>query len=309
MKQNPAILMATAEQITQKESATLYYLAKLLFNWGTLPIFCLVYAYFRWLDDVLDAPHQSNLTMREIISRQTELLANLYQSRDVSLQNQAEEMLQLAIEYDVAHKNYLQNYIMEMFHALEFDAHRRYQSCSHSLLNEYSKNLGQSYTRVLQAFTHAPNTQFLATDNVYQAGIAAHQAHILRDFYNDIALGYYNISAEDMAKWGWSVNDLAEVDLHEWVQEIVTTAYSSFLTGLQGFSQVKNKRFRFLGYAMSIQYIFILETIQCDDYQLRRCYQPSNRDKGRMLLWALKATFLPPSDFEARLKSPQIVKA
>jgi len=293
-------VLSVAQRITQKESSTAYRLSKFLFNRGTSAIFCLGYAYFRWLDDLVDALDATKEVIQAIVEKQKTLIGKLYSNNiriNVYELNIYEQMLYYLVKHDITNDCYLHNYFMNMFHAIEFDSQRRYQVSPQTALDTYSNRLGGAYTRVLQAFTSWHQTKPQADDMVYYSGFAAHKAHILRDFYTDISLGYYNISKESLAEYGWSIDQLPYVDLRNWVYRTVKETYLAFRYGLDALKKVQNQRLRFLGYATCAQYIFVLEKIRRNDYHLRLSYKPSPFEKRRMFSWALKAAFHPNFEF------------
>jgi phytoene/squalene synthetase len=211
-------IFSLAQTITKNESHTTYRLAQLLFNRGALPIFCLGYAYFRWLDDLIDAPSASSRTIESALKKQKELIAFLYQGQpppELCHLNPYELMLHNLIEHDKTKGGDLRDYLMDMFSALEFDTQRRYQLSSQDSLDKYSWSLGRAYTNALWVFTSHQSVQI--NPLCYSAGYAAHQVHILRDFYIDLSLGYYNISFEELAAFGWSFNQLERTDIRPWV--------------------------------------------------------------------------------------------
>lgn len=308
-------LVSVACEVTRTCNPTAYRLARLFFNRSMLPVYCLGYAYFRWLDDLVDAPNALNNLVRTMLDRQRDIISAMYEYETQSIYlalNIYEQMLVELISYDRTNGQSLQTYITDMLGLLEFDAKRRYQLCKQKDLDDYSRSLGRAYTKVLQICTARGN--FLANnheDNL--AGYAAHQAHILRDFYIDVPLGYFNISQEYMKSLGYTLEQLSsmeldQLDLRPWVRDTVSTGTRAFIQGLKAIKQIRNWRCRLLGYVTSAQYIYVLEKIKQNDYCLQRDYTASSIEKRRMLAWALKMSFISEFDINSLIHKVTIAE-
>jgi phytoene/squalene synthetase len=287
-------LVRLAQKRVCQSNPTVFNLSRLLYDRRSFSYFLLGYAYFRWLDDCIDAPGASSEAIQAVIARQRDLLNSLYQGKksSMSVREDYEEMLVQILRYDCSHNYLLRTFVMDMFAALEFDARRRYHACSQGELDAYSLALGRSYTNVLQVFVDPKNPTSL-NSLAHQAGFAAHQVHMLRDLYIDLALGYCNVSREDLDKFHWKVEDLPETDIHPWVVKTASKAFHAFQQGLQEIACISNPRCRLLGYATSAHYMLILKKLQSNGYHLTSLSPASKVAEGRGLAWALRATFNP----------------
>jgi phytoene/squalene synthetase len=246
------------------------------------------------LDDRVDAPDASREQLASLITRQRSILERLYnhQYLNSSTLSQFEWMLVSLITYDLDNRRRLQEFVRQMFAALEFDAQRRYRLSPRKSLETYSENLGKAYTNGLMIFAGSAASEY--TNNlVYQAGVAAHYIHILRDFWVDLSLGYFNISQEEIVEFGWSIDSLRTVDLSPWVRRVIDKARESFEVGLVEIGRLRTMRYRFLGYAKSIQYILVMRQITLNGFELRDLQPLSKTDKFYMLCWALIAALRP----------------
>ena len=80
-----------AESITWAGSKQTYYTAKLLVDKDLGDDFYRAYAYFRWIDDVIDVSSRSDEERSSFIERQKELIDHLYgnyRPDDLALQEQ-----------------------------------------------------------------------------------------------------------------------------------------------------------------------------------------------------------------------------
>lgn len=284
-------LLQIARTITKENSPTSYGLSKLLLPSGTLPFYCLTYSYFRWLDDLIDAPNLSNSIMKNIVREQQQLVLKLYSGKrlfGMAPLNQYEQMLDSLIQYDMLHGCRLQIAIIDMLQALMFDAQRRYKIVCQSALDSYSLSLGRAYINAFWALTS--DSKFL-DKNVYQVGFAAYQTHILRDFYTDLSLGYFNVSEDELIKRGWSSRELSNTDISSWVKNVTHRAFESFQIGLSAVRRTPNTRFRFLCYMTSFKYLSILERIRRSNYCLSELLCTPRYEWGKLRVWSLKTTF------------------
>jgi len=287
-------LVASACAMTRQSNPMVYRLARLLYNRRSFPYFLFGYAYFRWLDDMIDAPGAPSEAIQAVAASQKALFTALYEGLDLGTapRNRPEEMLVQMVRFDRANGCRLRPFIADMFSALEFDAKRRYQTRSQCDLDIYSHALGRSYTNVLKVFT-SPGSFSETNPLSHEAGFAAHQVHILRDLYVDLSLGYCNVSREDLATFRWKVEDLSRVDILPWVHATACKARAAFRRGLQGIAHIPNPRCRLLGYATSAHYMLVLDRLQLNGYNLATLPPVSAAAEGRSLVWALRATFCP----------------
>ena len=289
-------LVRLARSMVCQSNPTVFNLSRLLCDRRSFPYFLLGYAYFRWLDDRIDAPGALGEDIRAIAANQKALLIALYNGRDTNAAPRiaAEEMLAQMVRYDCMNGCRLRSFVMDMFGALEFDASRRYQVRSQRKLDAYSHALGRSYTDVLQAFAGMGGVG--GTDSLAGvAGYAAHQVHILRDLYVDLSLGYCNISSEDLTRYQWTVQSLPHDDLRPWVDATARKAQAAFKRGLQGIALIRSPRCRLLGYATSAHYMIVLERLALNGYDVASMLPISKAAEGRSFAWSLRATFYSPT--------------
>ena len=99
-------------------------------------------------------------------------------------------------------------YLRNMMQVMEFDARRRGRLISQAELNEYTRWLAMAVTEAMHYFighdAYAPQdeTRYLAVS-------AAHIIHMLRDTYDDVQAGYYNIPREVL-----EANHIEPQDVH-----------------------------------------------------------------------------------------------
>jgi phytoene/squalene synthetase len=136
-----------ASSITKAASKQTYYTIRYLVDRERVDDAYRAYAYFRWVDDVLDAESGSGPALKYgepsarmiFLERQKSLLESCYRGespRDVDIQ---ENMLVELVHNDQEKNSGLRSYMSNMMMVMDFDARRRGMVISQSELNEYTR--------------------------------------------------------------------------------------------------------------------------------------------------------------------------
>jgi len=281
----------TAEAITKAASKQTYYTIRLLVDRERVDDAYRSYAYFRWADDVLDAKSITREKQSAFIQRQKSLLEKCYRDeipQDVDIQ---EQMLIELIQNDHENNSGLQSYIRNMMQVMEFDARRRNSLISQAELNEYTRWLAVAVTDSLHHFIG--HGEFAPYDEMrYMAVSAAHIVHMLRDTFDDLQAGYYNIPREVL-----DANRISPQDVHSdayrfWVKGRVQLAREYFEAGRNYFARVQNARCRLACFAYIARFDWLLDTFEKEDYYLRpQYYERKSTTTGLRMGWlALSST-------------------
>jgi phytoene/squalene synthetase len=282
----------TAESITKAASKQTYYTIRLLVDRDRVDDAYRSYAYFRWVDDVLDAESITRGERSAFIQRQKSLLKRCYQDKipqDASIQ---EQMLVELIQNDREKNSGLGSYLRNMMQVMEFDARRRGRLISQAELNEYTRWLAVAVTDNLHHFIG--HGEFAPHDETrYMAVSAAHIVHMLRDTFDDLQTGYYNIPREVL-----DTNRITPQDVHSdayraWVKSRVELAREYFEAGRNYFSRVQNARCRLACFAYIARFDWLLDTFEKEGYYLRPQYnERKSATNGLRMGWlALSSTF------------------
>ena len=268
-----------AASITKAASKQTYYTIRFLVDRERVADAFRAYAYFRWVDDTLDAeagsrpvPSEAEASERSaFVNRQKSLLEGCYRGecpRDV---NPEEEMLIELIRSDAEKNSGLQSYLRNMMAVMVFDAGRRGRAISQVELIEYTRWLASSVTEAMHYFIghccYSPDNE-----ERYLAVTAAHITHMLRDTYDDIQAGYYNIPREVLEANRISPQDWQSEAYRAWVQSRVGLARAYFRAGRDYLNQVENPRCRLAGFAYTARFEGVLDSIERDGYLLRAAY-------------------------------------
>ncbi|HSB66855.1 MAG TPA: squalene/phytoene synthase family protein [Anaerolineales bacterium] len=279
-------------RITKQASKQTYYTFRILVERKHLQDAYRSYAYFRWLDDLLDCDHGTKSEKLTLINDQRDLLEACYHKQPHTIQSPEEQMLVDLVAKDHEESSGLQFYLRNMMALMVFDVERCGRWITQAELSEYSRMLSTAVTELLFHFIGHDDPSPRTPDR-YQAVRGAHIVHMLRDLLDDIDLGYINLPAEVLDTHQVTLDDLDSDAFRKWVQERVTLARQCFSAGRKYFSTVKSLKCRLAAHAYLARFEWMLMTIERDGYRLRRAYpeRKSLRAGGWMAWRVIKSAF------------------
>jgi phytoene/squalene synthetase len=293
--QTTANSQSLAAAITKSASKQTYYTFRIFADRDRVDDAYRAYGYFRWVDDVLDAGSGNQDEKVAFINHQVSLLEACYRGETPDDLCPEEWMLVDLVRNDTEKHSGLQTYLREMMGVMVFDVQRRSRLITQAELTEYTRLLATAVTEALYYFighgdpSPCPEVRYLAVT-------AAHITHMLRDTYEDIEAGYFNVPREVLQSHGMAPGDVNSQAYREWVTNRVHMARRYFDRSRECMAQVKNLRCRLAGYAYTARFEWVLGAIERDDYYLRPDY--SERKSLRAALWmgwkVLSSVFLPP---------------
>jgi phytoene/squalene synthetase len=179
-----------------------------------------------------------------------------------------------------------------MMAVMAFDTHRRDRLISQWELAEYSRYLSTAVTDALHYFIgHDDPTP--DSEARYLAVTGAHITHLLRDTFEDIEAGYYNIPCEFLERHKITARDVYTDAYREWVKSRVQLARECFEHGRNYIRQVKNRRCRIAGYAYIARFETVLDLIEKDNFWLRPEYGERKSLRGGIFMgWSLLSMML-----------------
>jgi hypothetical protein len=260
-----------AESITKSASKQTYYTIELLVDRERVTDAYRAYAYFRWVDDTLDEGSVSATKRLAFLARQKSLLQNCYQGNFPQNATVEENMLIELVRQDHNQNSGLQSYLRNMMQVMDFDAMRRGRLISQAELNEYTRWLAIAVTEAMYYFIgHYSYSPY--DEARYLAVSGAHIAHMLRDTFDDLEAGYYNIPREVL-----EANNIGPQDTHSkaycaWVKSRVQMARSCFQAGRDYLARAKEPRCQLAGLAYTARFEWVLDMIEREDYFLRPDY-------------------------------------
>jgi len=268
-----------ASSITKAASKQTYYTIRYLVDHERVDDAYRAYGYFRWVDDTLDVESDAGSVLSEVeasdrkafLERQKSLLESCYRGEPPLDANIHEQMLVELVQRGHEKNSGLETYLRNMMRVMDFDARRRGRLISQGELNEYTRWLASAVTEAMHYFIG--NGAFAPHDETrYLAVSAAHITHMLRDTFDDVQAGYYNIPREVL-----EANHIQPQDMHSdayraWVKSRVLLAREYFEAGRGYLARVQNPRCRLAGFAYTARFEWLLDTIEREGYSLRPQY-------------------------------------
>jgi len=262
---------ARARSMTKAASSQTYYTIRLLADRPSADNAYRAYAYFRWVDDILDAPGRSKEERLAFLRRQQQIIGRCYAGeRPVNLCPE-EQLVAGLIASDRDEESGLHTYISQMMIVMAYDAGRKGRLISQLELDVYTLRLSMAVTEALHYFIGRDCASPMG-ESRYLAVTAAHITHMLRDAIEDTKNGYYNIPRDYLDKHGISPQEVDTVVYREWVKSRVKLARKLFEGGRANLAQVESARCRLAGYAYIARFEWILDAIEKDNYRLRAGY-------------------------------------
>jgi hypothetical protein len=292
------MIPSPASTITKAASKQTYYTIRFLADRERVEDAYRAYAYFRWVDDLLDAGDLAQsraeaAERRAFLQRQKSLLETCYRGEVPQDANIQEQMLVELVEHDQEKNSGLQLYLRNMMQVMEFDSRRRGKWISQVELNEYTRWLA---TAVMECIHHfIGHDDFSPNDETrYLAVSAAHITHMLRDTFDDARIGYYNIPREVLEEGHMAPHDVQDNAYRSWVKSRVQLAREYFEAGKSYFARVKNLRCRLACFAYIARFEWLLDTIEREGY----CLRPQYRERksvgtGLRMSWLTLSSVIP----------------
>lgn len=280
-----------ARQITKEASTQTYYTIRCLVDRSLVTDAYQAYAYFRWVDDIVDQAHILPADQLTFLARQQAIISSCYRGEMPPDLCPEEQMVADMIRRDESMSDGLRLYIHQMMTVMVFDAGRKGRLISQPELAEYTHALAVAVTEAMHHFighdAAAPHD-----DTRYLAVTGAHITHMLRDAVEDAAAGYVNIPQEVLEQHQITPTDWHHEAYQAWVQQRVQLARRCFAAGRHYLARLASLRCRLAGYAYINRFEVVLNLIEKDDYRLRPAYPERKSRKAalKMCLAALTQT-------------------
>ena len=265
-----------AAAITKQASKQTYYTIKYLVDRERVADAYRAYAYFRWVDDILDQENVVEFDRLAFLERQQSLINCSLWGVQPCARSVEEQILVDLLRGEHDNNSGLLSYVLNMMAVMSFDAYRRGRFITQAELTEYERLLATAVTEAMHYFIG--HNQYSPRDNTrYLAPIATHITHMLRDTFEDTAAGYYNVPRELLTAHDISPADVEHEAYRHWVKERVDLARHYFDVGRDYLLQVENGRCRLAGYAYIARFEGVLDAIEQDGYLLKPDYADSKK--------------------------------
>ncbi len=262
---------ALAAAITRKASLQTYLTVRLLVDRERVANAFRAYAYFRWVDDWIDAEGRQATERFQFLQRESALIEACYQGRTPFEVTAEEAMLVDLVRSDPSPRSGLASYIHNLMAALTFDSDRRGHLISQSELNAYTHSLAIAVTEALHYFIDHDQAS-PRTSARYLSVTAAHITHMLRDTRADLEAGYFNIPVEVLRSRQISAEDVEAPGYRDWIRSRVELARGYFRGGREFVSQLESGRRRIAYFAYISRFETVLDMLERDEWQLRPDY-------------------------------------
>ena len=288
-----------AAAITRAASGQTYATIRLLVDRSRVEDAFRAYAYFRWVDDVLDAPAPvdppggapARAERERFLARQRWLLEACLRGDPPDAVEPREAMLVDLVRHDDLSDGRLEAYLRHMLLVMDFDVRRRGRLVSEVELSDYTRWLAIAVTEAMRHFigngAAAPDD-----DSRYRAVSGAHSLHMLRDTAADLRAGYFNIPREWLDRYAIGPGDVHCDAYREWVAERVALARADFVAGRSYFGQARSLRHRVAGLAYMARFEWLIAQLERDDYLIRPRYDEGTRAGTALRMGVLTAAGL-----------------
>ncbi len=277
--ENTNKILSIASSITRTASKQTYYTIRFLADQTRVENAYRAYAYFRWVDDLLDADvnkgpiliNGEEFDRKGFFDRQKSLLEKCSDWVIPQHVNAQERLLVDLVQSDTSRNSGLQTYLRSMMQVMDFDVRRRGRLISQAELSDYTSWLAIAVTECLSYFVG--NGKYAPRDERrYLAVSAAHIAHMLRDTYDDLKTGYFNIPREVLDSNHIGVLDVHSPAYRAWVKGRVNLAHDYFEAGKEYFWNVQNARLRLAVFAYMARFEWFLDAVEKEGFLLRPDY-------------------------------------
>lgn len=265
-----------ASALTKAASKQTYYTIRFLVDRERRDDAYRAYAYFRWVDDILDGdapsdPLASDARRRWFVERQQGLLDRCLRGEAPLHASPHEGMLVELVQHAGPADGALEAYLRNMMRVMDFDVRRRGLLVSQAELDDYTRWLATAVTEAMQHFigngADAPRDE-----TRYLAVTGAHIVHMLRDTFEDVRAGYFNVPREVLEASSIGPADVHSDAYRAWVADRVTLARTCFEGGKSYFARVEEPRHRLAGLAYMARFEWLMETLEREGYRLRPRY-------------------------------------
>jgi phytoene/squalene synthetase len=274
-----AMIPSLAAAITKVASKQTYYTIRFLVDRPLVDDAYRAYAYFRWIDDVVDdvMPTESNtgdaerLVRVRFLERQKALLEACLSRDEPEDLDPHEAMLVELVRHADRSDPRLVAYLRHMMLVMEFDVGRRGRLITQQELDDYTRWLAIAVAEAMHYFignhATAPNdeTRYLAVSG-------AHIVHMLRDTYSDVRAGYFNVPREVLEASSIGPADFRCDAYRAWVRERVLLARAHFDAGQSYLAHVQSRRHRLAGIAYMARFEWLIETLEGNGFTLQPEY-------------------------------------
>lgn len=222
--------LAWASVTLRRANPSAWWLLRALAPAAGFDQFCRVYGYFRWADDIVDAPGRDPGTVAEFVQAQGEALRRFWSGEHAAAgAGPGEHALFAALRAQPG----LRVAVDGMWDALAFDARRGSEALPAPQIDAQIARIGDAYAAGL-ALCLGVQPGVIADAEAWRSMCALSRAatvvHQARDVVVDRELGYCNVPIEDLERLAIDFAAASPHDLAPWVRERCQSALPVFAT-------------------------------------------------------------------------------
>jgi hypothetical protein len=274
-----------ASAITKAASKQTWYTIRFLADRARVDDAYRAYAYFRWVDDTLDAAIPTEQTQEDdrairlrFVARQQGLVDACLRGDIPDVASPHEAMLVELLRHADTSDDRLDAYVRHMMLVMDFDARRRGRLITGQELDDYTRWLAIAVTEAMHYFI-GHDSAAPSDETRYLAVSGAHVVHMLRDTYADVRAGYFNVPREVLEASSIGPHDVRCDAYRRWVRERVRLGRAYLDAGKGYFGRVGSRRHRLAGMAYISRFEWLLDALENDDFTVRPEY-PARRSVG-----------------------------
>ena len=267
-----------ASAITKAASKQTWFTIRFLVDRPRVDDAFRAYAYFRWVDDILDDATSNGPAERDeramrlrFLARQQGLLNACLEGDEPAITDPHEAMLVELVRHADASDERLDAYLRHMMLVMDFDARRRGRLVTAQELDAYTRWLAIAVTEALGYFIGHDNAT-PRDETRYLAVSGAHVVHMLRDTYADVRAGYFNVPREVLDSASIGPDDVRCDAYRRWVKERARLGRAYLDAGKGYFARVESRRHRLAGLAYIARFEWVLDALERDHFTIRQQY-------------------------------------
>jgi phytoene/squalene synthetase len=206
-------------RFTRKRSWKLWLMTQIMMNPENRGYIYLCHTYFRWLDDYIDDINRDAKDKEQFIEAQIKLFEQLKQQKKVETALNEETFLYYLVKHAAEKNNRLLIETMcNLMEGMLWDVNRSEGRIiyTETKLKQYIALQSQTFSTTIHLFL---KPDFDASYKKVYIGEFYWYVLTLRDFMDDIASNYINISIEDMQRFGIDKHDiLNDPNRYKWME-------------------------------------------------------------------------------------------
>lgn len=231
--------LAWASTTLRAANPSAWWLLRVLAPRAGFDQFCRVYGYFRWADDIVDAPGRDRGSVEEFVQAQREAMRRFWSRAHPAGVQPTASLGERAVFSALRAQPGLRVAVDGMWDALEFDSRRGPEPVPALQIDAQVARIGDAYAAGLALCLGVQPAELGSVADAEARGVrrsmcalsrAATVVHQARDVVVDRELGYCNVPIEDLERLAIDFTTATSRDLAPWVRERCQSVLPVFTT-------------------------------------------------------------------------------